>query len=437
MYSAIASANAFGSPSATAQQLRDDIVQRCRAVADGHDASASDELASFLADIRDELTQAPGFEVLATAWRTRLARVLENPAWKTGERGALPTVEGYLEASDNFGSAWVNLCHWISTGDRRGHFFAFEKDLRDRYPSDSPRPHVLAGTLLLLISHHAARDPKVPERLRRRAEGSPTFRRATGKPLDEFTNAERLAMQEAAKADIRALEKRLARGQALLAEGVDPRQGGWESLANLVWAARHRILTTDALQANLPDRLTGWSEPLKELAGSPEGITSQSWLNLMLPVNRLLFPGEIDLQPFRILLLLKMTDCTPEELHLLELDDIQFSKEGVRVVQRKRRAGRVRADFHLAEDRPLAEGEQPGERTYPGSGNWDVPVLLRRLVGVTARIREVFEAPPRLFIAVESADYRKRVDARFASATARRCHYRRRTSSEHEISLEY
>jgi hypothetical protein len=295
--------------------------------------------------------------------------------------------------------------------------FAFEKDLQDRYPSDSPRPHVLAATLLLLINHHASRDPKVPERLRRRAEGSPTFRRAAGKPLDEFTNAERLAMQEAAKADIRALEKRLARGQALLAEGADPRQGGWESLANLVWAARHRILTTDALQANLPDRLDRWPEPLKELAGSPEGITSRSWLNLMLAVNGFLFPAEIDLQPFRILLLLQMTDCTPEELHVLELDDVQFSKEGVRVVQRKRRAGRVRADFHLAEDRPLAEGEQPGERAYPGTGNWDVPGLLRRLVGVTAGIREVFDAPPRLFIAVESADYRKRVDARFARFT--------------------
>lgn len=179
---------------------------------------------------------------------------------------------------------------------------------------------------------------------------------------------------------------------------------GWHDLPNLVWAARHRMLTATQLKKHLPARADRWPEPLKELALEPEGFSSRTGYWLMRAVHGLLFPHEIDLHPFRILLLLELTDCTPEELHVVCEGDIAFSREGVRVVQRKRRAGRVRADFHPLDEVALDE-ERPGEWVYPGAGNWDTPGLFRRLHAATALSREAFEQPW-LFTAVEADRHR-------------------------------
>ncbi|WP_405682322.1 hypothetical protein [Streptomyces sp. NBC_00057] len=115
----------------------------------------------------------------------------------------------------------------------------------------------------------------------------------------------------------------------------------------------------------------------------------------------MLFPREIDLHPFRVLLLLGMTDCTSEELHALQVPDLEFSAQGVRIVQTKERAERVRADFHLV-DAAEDTSDEPGDKVYPGRGAWHVPGLLRRLVEVNALTREVFNCQPWLFTAVES-----------------------------------
>ncbi|MFD3937943.1 hypothetical protein ACFWSF_25375 [Streptomyces sp. NPDC058611] len=282
--------------------------------------------------------------------------------------------------------------------------YEWEKWLQEHYAASSARPNVLAGRLLTLIGHRATRDPNVPERLRRRAETTPTFRRPRSEPLDEFANHERLALRQAAQAGVRELEKRLAWGRDLLEAGEDPRLAGWHDLPNLVWAARHRLLTTAQFKEHLPARADRWPEPLKELARGPEGASAGSGYRLMRAVHGLLFPHEVDLHPFRILLLLELTDCTPEELHVVCEGDIAFSSEGVRVVQRKRRAGRVRADFHPKGEVSL-DDERPGEWVYPGAGNWDAPGLFRRLHTATALSREAFEQPW-LFTAVEADKHR-------------------------------
>lgn len=295
--------------------------------------------------------------------------------------------------------------------------YQWEEDLLHRYKPGSRRPNVLAGALLILVGHRAVRDAKVPERLRRRAEGPPTFRGGSSEPLDEFANHERLLLRDSAQADIRALEKRLAVGRVMLAEGQDPRREGWRSLPNLLWAARHGVLNMPALLSHLPSHFKWWPEPLRDVVADPLYMARFGGkYGVMTAVTGLLFPSELDLQPFRVLLLLAMGDATSEEVHDLALDDLEFSDEGVRVVQTKLRAQRIRPHLHgndgpRVSERPLEEGEGPGEAVYPGSGHWDVPGLLRRLIAVNTMTRKAFETEPWLFTAVESTDYRRHMIA--------------------------
>jgi hypothetical protein len=290
---------------------------------------------------------------------------------------------------------------------------AWENHLLSRYAEHSQRPWALASCLLTLLHHRGERDPRMPDKLRRRAAATTTMRRATGQVLDEFSNAERLTLKTAAQDDLRALEKRLAWGRDLLREGRDPRTHGWTELPNLVWAARHRILTSAELLEHLPDRVTRWPQPLQDLreAGARLGA-----FGLLRGVHGLLFPQELDLHPFRVLLLLLMLDCTTEELHALQISDLEFGAEGVRIVQAKNRAERVRADYHL-NDPVQDESESAGDLVYAGRGEWDVPGLLRRLVAVNELTRKAFDCEQWLFTAVEARG-RITMAAGFAAFTA-------------------
>ena len=100
----------------------------------------------------------------------------------------------------------------------------------------------------------------------------------------------------------------------------------------------------------------------------------------------------------------------PEELAGLTLGDIEFSDGAVRLRQSKARTGRVRIRLHPpAEPLPAT-----GDRVHQGSGNWDIPGLIRRLLAVTAASRETFEAGDWLFLAVEARDYDTRLGAQAA-----------------------
>ncbi|GAA1014268.1 hypothetical protein Aple_041470 [Acrocarpospora pleiomorpha] len=149
VFTGVALANAWGSPWATADQLRiavrtslwvfaadwlvdyvaksadevDAIVRGCLEVADGARPESHAPLMCFLADIRDELVARPAFAALGNAWRAQLERYLAAMAreweWKAAlaSGSPLPTFEDYLANADNFGSALVNISHWIYGGD--------------------------------------------------------------------------------------------------------------------------------------------------------------------------------------------------------------------------------------------------------------------------------------------------------------------------------
>ncbi|MFE2972778.1 hypothetical protein ACFXKC_56530 [Streptomyces sp. NPDC059340] len=276
---------------------------------------------------------------------------------------------------------------------------AWEEDLRQQHGLRSNSPHVKTSCLLTLIEQRALKDTGIPEALRLRAQAPPAYPPRRGEPLDEFSNAERIALRDAARDAVRGLEARLARGRQLLARGVDPREGGWHEPANLVWAAAHpRLLTVEVLKPQFPQNVLSWPEPVKDLlpAASDGTLLKRGFRYLVAELGALLFPTEMDLQAFRVLLLLGMSDTSPEELHDLQLPDIEFTDGGVRLVQRKDRAHRVRADLHPD------PGPEEGAAEFAGDGAWDVPGLLRRLLAATELSREVFpDAEPWLFLAVE------------------------------------
>ncbi|MGW5262653.1 terpene synthase family protein [Microbispora sp. NPDC004025] len=147
LFATVSLANAFGSPWATAEQLRianrtslwifavdwlidheatshgeiDEIVRGCLAVAYGREPVPGTPLTRFLSAIRDDLSASPLFPGLHEAWRAELERMLGAMAreweWKQGGEAALPTFEEYLGNADNFGSTLVNVGHWIHAGD--------------------------------------------------------------------------------------------------------------------------------------------------------------------------------------------------------------------------------------------------------------------------------------------------------------------------------
>ncbi|HUY45154.1 MAG TPA: hypothetical protein VMV92_05460 [Streptosporangiaceae bacterium] len=285
----------------------------------------------------------------------------------------------------------------------------WEVALRQEHGSRSEQPYQSTVALFTLIGQRAARDPGVDERLRARVAARPMFGKGATTPLAEFSNAERLMLRKMARADITALEARLARGRALLASGADPRLKGWGEPANLLWAARHGILTTPALHAGLPEKVTAWPAAVRQMLVTGAGHRHGRF-GLMMAIGGMLFPCEQDLHPFRVLLLLAMADCTPEELAGLTLADIEFSDGAVRLRQAKARAGRVRIRLHPPSGPPPATGD----RVHHGSGNWDIPGLIRRLLAVTAASRETFDAGDWLFLAVEARDYDTRLGAQAA-----------------------
>lgn len=289
--------------------------------------------------------------------------------------------------------------------------YEWEHDLRRVHPYPSKRGYELASNLLALIEQRSVREGDLPPKLAARAQAAPLFGKpAEGPPLEEFSLAERVALRDAARHDIRAVERRLAAGRDLLERGCDPRCGGWENVANLVWAVHQGLLDTTVLRAHLPTSPGHWPTEIRQIAGD----AGATWAPqaLLAGLAAMVFPRELDLQPFRVLLLLAMDECTPEELLDLAVDDVEFTDGGVRLAQTKRRAGRIRRRLHSGN----AAADDGDGSTFAGEGRWDVPGLLRRLFAVTGSVRHAYpDVANWLWVAVEpSGAGRARVRGRRA-----------------------
>ncbi|NJP32467.1 terpene synthase family protein [Micromonospora thermarum] len=101
-------------------------VSACVAVAGGATPAAGDELAQFLADIRDELAASAAFAAVQPLWIDEVRRMLTADArewrWRAAradDETQVPTFAEYLANADNYGASFVNASHWIATGDEQ------------------------------------------------------------------------------------------------------------------------------------------------------------------------------------------------------------------------------------------------------------------------------------------------------------------------------
>ncbi|MFF0320961.1 terpene synthase family protein [Nonomuraea angiospora] len=102
---------------ATTREQVDRLIRECLSVADG--AVPRSAATRFLADLRDELGTVKEFGDLRWIWRDQLAETLTGMgrAWVWRDKGAVLTLESFLDNADSRGSCFVDVSHWIYTAD--------------------------------------------------------------------------------------------------------------------------------------------------------------------------------------------------------------------------------------------------------------------------------------------------------------------------------
>ena len=180
------------------------------------------------------------------------------------------------------------------------------------------------------------------------------------RPLDEFSNRERLTLERTSRAVVRQCEALLQTGRDLLAHGRNPRKYGWEEIPNVLWGLvnlpegeipyGHVDLFTSATAANILD---------------DHGTVSRSeQVPESHPLFSLLAPPDHYAIAVRVLLHLK-TGWAPEETKNLQLADIEFTDTHVLIRALKLRTPQVRT--HALPS--AATDESPG---------WSAGDLIRR-----------------------------------------------------------
>lgn len=204
------------------------------------------------------------------------------------------------------------------------------------------------------------------------------IRRGETTEVDEFTRADKRALVREALADIREIEARFKTGRELLAAGRNPAEHGWCEAANLLWALAHGAPTPEEIFANLPP-LRSWPDSLRRWV--PEGIRPQNAPEKLLrTLLAMVYPHNIDLHGFRILLM-AATNRSAEEILGLSEDDVEYQPSGVLLDFSKSRAHRTRRH---AFSTPTALDEQ----IAPHAPRLDAASTLRRLEALTRPLAE-------------------------------------------------
>ncbi|MFF3460537.1 hypothetical protein ACFYXH_40940 [Streptomyces sp. NPDC002730] len=268
------------------------------------------------------------------------------------------------------------------------------RTLPGQFEEGSTRPYFLAADVLSLIRFRGQHPERVlaPAVQRVLTTAIPASVPRTHRQLEEFTRAEKRELVRAAWADIRGLKRRLERGRELVAAGADPRTAGWTSLANLAFGLANGLVTPLDIWRALPNHHS-WPAELKEVfdfAGVRFSPSTGRYL-LTIAIASLLYPRNIDLQSFRVLLI-AATGHAPEEVAYLTEDDVEFMPGGVRLRLVKRRAHKIRY-------REFKEMGEESRVMHPDRAGLSTAEILRTLIAVTAGARRrSTTAKPYLFI---------------------------------------
>lgn len=236
----------------------------------------------------------------------------------------------------------------------------WEKDLITQHGPQSERSKKAPATLRQYVNSYLV-EKSIDNPLAQRWATSKGLRHgnnsARSTPLDEFSNKERIAIEQKLRDIVRAGERLQEIGNTLLTQGRDPRHAGWDKISNLVWAFHHIALDDipkTVWQPHLPDH---WWSVLEDLI--PE--TAQLKENIFgHPLMGLVIPNLLHLQALRSLFLLR-TGWTPEEVMHLKDADVDFDDTVVRVSTTKNRASTLRHRELSSLAREGTQGWNPGD----------------------------------------------------------------------------
>lgn len=219
--------------------------------------------------------------------------------------------------------------------------YAWEQNQNETQSKASQRPQKLARDLKHFLKAYLVKHDINNPDLHRWADSKPLLYSPVHdgiNPLDEFSNAERLLLEQTFKNVIRAGEAFHKTGDRLLSEGKNPLEYGWEHPANLVWGLRH--LSPDFFPQkiwNVKGRAKLWQNILDT---APE-LRKHHDFYFGNPAIGLLYPHMFHLQALQCLLILK-TGWSPEEVSGLRLSDVLIETNNVRIRMTKNRAHKLR-----------------------------------------------------------------------------------------------
>lgn len=265
---------------------------------------------------------------------------------------------------------------------------AWERQLPAQSPLGSTRPAVMASAIRTLINRRGRHpDRPVDPGLGGLAAGQHALHWGSSRELDEFSRKDKAALVQAAWKDSGDLAKRLAAGRALAATGGHPAEHGWLSLPNLLWGLADDAVTPREIARQLRGV---WPAELSALVVREDVRPSMRVYFLILALLEMLYPTQRDLHAFRVLLV-AATGHAPEELTGLDEDDVEFVENGVRLTLTKHRARRIR---RRAFTRIAPAGTEEEVQTHSDRPRLEVSEILRRLLEVTAPLREKAEEHP-------------------------------------------
>lgn len=268
----------------------------------------------------------------------------------------------------------------------------WERALPTGYRPGSSKPAVLAATVRGLIARHAEPDAvRVDARLLRLVLGEVGVRGGVSSEIDEFSRRDKTRIVRAAWSSIAALERRLATGRERAGRGHHPATHGWAEIDNLLWGLVEQTVTPAEIAAHLPP-YQDWPAELRAcIAQSGKAVQPRTAKNALVRwLVRQLYPHNVDLHAYRVLLL-AATGHAPEEVTALTEKDIEFIPGGVRLTLVKGRAGLLRHRLFADERAPVQEDGGPaGDEVleFVDRPRREVSVILRSLLAATELVRQ-------------------------------------------------
>ena len=197
-------------------------------------------------------------------------------------------------------------------------------------------------------------------------------------------------MVKAAWQEVHALEKRLADGWSLAAQGRHPDDGDWLHVPDLLWGLSRGVIEPRQIGDALPTLTAQWPDVLREMVLRADGTVAKrrARRDLILQLLARLYPTNLDLHAFRVLLM-DAAGHASEEVTGFGAQDIEFLPKGVRLTLVKNRASRVRhrAFRDAAKPRNPDQGEVTASEVLDGPRR-EVSAIVRRLLAVTEKVRE-------------------------------------------------